>query len=775
MDRAESERDTEGQGALQPQGNAAPLPPTASDPERQPLPAFTELPPRIGPYEVLGGLGAGGMGAVLRARDPYLGREVAIKIPAGRAAQSEPARERFRREARALARLRHPHIVPLLAAGEEGGAPYLVLELVAGETLEERLRRGPLPPAQAADLVRKLAAGVAHAHRQGVLHRDIKPANVLLDAAGEPALTDFGLTRDLEAVPDQARLTRTGQLLGTPGFVAPEQADGQLARLGPATDVYGLGATLYAALTAAPPRAGDDPIAQLTASGPIAPPHELVRGVPPWLSRVCLRCLEDEPERRYPSAEALSAALASAAPGGRGARAVAIGASLGLGLGLLGGWVAGTSAPRAGEAPGPRPHAPGPPAATPRQEPAEPRGVDTSQLERSCAAGNHRDALRALSAALEGTPRSAALWRRRGLEQEHLARAADAERDYERALELDPDEVEARVARAALRIARGAPEHLEAELRAVLAQTPRHARANGLLGQLLYAQGRREAAEPFLEAAILAGAKDPLLLALRGSVRERAGDAAGAERDYRAYLAAGGQDTTALRNLAAILLGRGVATPARELLERAVRAGDRKALLQLGNCLASLREWRAAQLEYERFLKFFPGDADALVNLSMCHYELGEYALALTYAQRAYPAQPNPETLTQVGRALLALGRLREARDCLEQSTQKAPQGARAWVYLGEVYLAIGEPSAARRALERACQAGGAALAVVLLARAQVAEGDVPSARRTISDGLALLTRIEAAAKTERDRCSLVEVRGRREALEGLRGELGAR
>jgi serine/threonine protein kinase len=161
------------------------------------------------------------MGTVLRGRDPRDGRDVAIKLLFAAQGAREEQRRRFAREAEALSRLRHPGIVGVLGAGEEQGAPFLVMEHVAGGTLEERLaRQGPLRPGEAADVVRAVAEALAHAHAQGVVHRDLKPSNVLLGPTG-PRLVDFGLVRDLD--PARSRLTRTGVVLGTPGFLAPEQ------------------------------------------------------------------------------------------------------------------------------------------------------------------------------------------------------------------------------------------------------------------------------------------------------------------------------------------------------------------------------------------------------------------------------------------------------------------------------------------------------------------------------------------------------------------------
>ncbi|MCO5171057.1 MAG: serine/threonine protein kinase [Planctomycetes bacterium] len=270
---------------------------------------------RYGPYEVLGELGRGGMGAVLRARHVETGAEVALKVLLD--ARGPEDLERFAREGQALARLRHPAVVPVHAAGVEGGRAWLAMDLVAGESLRARLARdGPLDGPTARRLFTRLAAALEHAHRHGVVHRDLKPDNVVIDPLGEPRLIDFGLAR----VTDRTRLTRSGDLLGTPAYMAPEQVTGDVARQGPCTDVYGLGATLYEALTGRPPFEGGSPVAILDGVLRRAPPAlaSVRPGVDPALARLCLACLEKDPARRPPSVAHVRRALAPAPVGGPG-------------------------------------------------------------------------------------------------------------------------------------------------------------------------------------------------------------------------------------------------------------------------------------------------------------------------------------------------------------------------------------------------------------------------------------------------------------------------
>ncbi|RMG07105.1 MAG: serine/threonine protein kinase, partial [Planctomycetota bacterium] len=274
-----------------------------------PAPREPSLPPRVGPYLVEALLGRGGVGVVYRARDERSGRSVAVKVLQGGDAED---RLRFAREARAAARLRGPGIVAVVDVGQHGGHPYLVMELVEGESLQARLERtGPLPPEEAARVLEGVARAVARAHAQGILHRDLKPANVLLDREGTPWLTDFGLAR---RVGDEAeRLTLSGTVLGTPAFLPPEQALGDRARVGPQSDVYGLGATLYAALTGRPPFPGRSVLAVLARVVEEAPPapRALRPELPPELEALCLACLAKDPAARPAGAATFADALAA--------------------------------------------------------------------------------------------------------------------------------------------------------------------------------------------------------------------------------------------------------------------------------------------------------------------------------------------------------------------------------------------------------------------------------------------------------------------------------
>jgi WD40 repeat protein len=252
-------------------------------------------------YEVLGELGRGGMGVVYQARQPALGRLVALKVLLAGTHASPTELARFRREAEAVARLQHPHIVQVFEVGEHAGLPYFSLEYADGGSLAQQLNGTPRPPAEAARLVEVLARAVQAAHARGVVHRDLKPANILLTADGTPKVTDFGLAKRLD---EAAGPTASGAILGTPSYMAPEQAGSRGQQVGPAADVYALGAILYELLTGRPPFQAATPldtVLQVISQEPVAP-----RQLPRDLETICLKCLEKDPGRRYDSAEALA-------------------------------------------------------------------------------------------------------------------------------------------------------------------------------------------------------------------------------------------------------------------------------------------------------------------------------------------------------------------------------------------------------------------------------------------------------------------------------------
>jgi WD40 repeat protein len=273
-------------------------------PPQNPPPRDLRAMPELAGYEVLEVLGRGGMGVVYKARQLHPGRVVAVKMILGGAHAGTEHVVRFLSEAEAVGRLEHPNIVRLYECGKHQELPYFTLEYVTGGSLHSRIHGQPIPPQVAAQIVEQLARGMAVAHQQGIIHRDLKPANVMLAEDGTAKITDFGLARRVEG----GGLTHSGDVLGTPSYMAPEQARGKTTAVGPAADIYALGAILYECLTGRPPFQGAsvlDILPQVIGEEPVSP-SRLVVGLPRDLETICLKCLQKDQRHRYLTATDLA-------------------------------------------------------------------------------------------------------------------------------------------------------------------------------------------------------------------------------------------------------------------------------------------------------------------------------------------------------------------------------------------------------------------------------------------------------------------------------------
>ncbi len=269
------------------------------------VPSMGQLPRAFGEYELLAEIGRGGMGVVYKARQASLDRVVAIKMILGNHLASPEHVRRFQTEAKAAARLRHSHIVPIHEVGQLNGQDYFVMENIEGESLAQRIVRAKVDVETAVRLVAAVARAVDHLHQEGILHRDLKPSNILLDADGQPFVTDFGLAKVFQP---GSEVTATAVIAGTPSYMAPEQATGGGSSVGPAVDIYSLGAILYELLTGRPPFGEENPmdtLMQVLSREPTLP-RQLNPRIPRELELVCLKCLAKAPGERYASAGAMA-------------------------------------------------------------------------------------------------------------------------------------------------------------------------------------------------------------------------------------------------------------------------------------------------------------------------------------------------------------------------------------------------------------------------------------------------------------------------------------
>jgi serine/threonine protein kinase/predicted TPR repeat methyltransferase len=634
-------------------------------------------------FQIKREIARGGMGVVYEAYDTLLQRPVAIKLIAHALPQR---RERFQREIQALARLRHPHVVPVLSAGEHEGKPYVVMELIQGETLQERIEReGPLPGRQAAAMHRKLAEALVGAHASGILHRDLKPANVLIRADGEPLLTDFGLALDLSSSGSSPgeRLSRDGTALGTPGYWPPEQAAGQLAKIGPASDVYGLGATLYTTLTGSPPfgeglsgLAGGD-----AGRLPVAP-SELEPGLDGELDAICLRCLAADPADRYPTAQRLARALSRYLQGRPGTPrperqapvAQAAAATL-LVAGALGaGWVL------RGGAPSPSPSSPVV-VATPTEapSPAVERSPEASPtLDASgrsaeewfnagkslAASGDHAAALASFERARQLDATKPEVFIGLGNVHAELGDLPAALRAYRGALEADPTYAKAYMNRAVCQGRLGdwqaAVEELRAALRCLEPADPAHGRVLEML-----AEAEERARSPMAFTGVVSGQADPAAEAAltEGNQRFQEGDLSGA--------------------LAAL-------TRAVELAPDFTEAYNNR-----GVVLSALGDLGAALRDFQRALELNPQHLQAYANRAQAHAAAGDPRAALEDWSRYLEARDEPLARYHRADAREKLGDYEGAVEDAARALELDPAFADAWDMRAVARVGLGDRSGA--------------------------------------------------------------------------------
>jgi serine/threonine-protein kinase len=283
---------------------------TISQPTRVSPSIISGLPRTFGDFELVEEIGRGGMGVVYKAWEKSLKRFVALKMVLRGEHASGADLARFRGEAQSAAGLTHPNIVPVYKVDSENGQAYFSMKYVEGQTLAERIKAGPLSPRDAARYLAAVSRAVHHAHQKGILHRDLKPANVLIDGDDQPLVTDFGLAKRVEG---GVSLTGTGAIVGTPSYMAPEQAAGNHGNPGPAADIYSLGAILYELLTGRPPflaATAVDTLLLVRSEEPVRP-RLLNPQLDPDLEFICRKCLEKKPEHRYSSAQRLAEDLES--------------------------------------------------------------------------------------------------------------------------------------------------------------------------------------------------------------------------------------------------------------------------------------------------------------------------------------------------------------------------------------------------------------------------------------------------------------------------------
>lgn len=698
---------------------------------------------RIGRYSLRGELARGGFGAVYQAHDPELVREVAIKLL--HAPPDAGRRARFARESEALARLNHPNVVRVFEVGEEQGRPYLVMELVLGPTLLDRLLQGPLPIPEAVRIARGLSEALAHAHNLGVVHRDVKPGNVILQG-GQPRLTDFGLARFTAPAEGHTQLSMTGDMLGTPGYWSPEQAHGRRDQISGASDVYGLGATLYASLTGRPPYDGSTLIEVVSAmDSPPEPPRRLRAEIPAALERIVLRCLERDPSARYSAAELADLLADRFDPGraGQGSRLRGIAmltTSLAAGVGIA---LALTSSPRDTSPRGLSADSSSPARPSPlssSSEQAQPsakaqREEAEQEILRSFLSGD-REATVALAEELRVTdPSSTLAWYVCAISNHQVGRFQEARAQFDRVLELDPSHEAAWKARGDLRLELGDEAGARADYAQSLELPPVEWPGVEPLrrGTLLYRMGRFEEALGELTEVLRREPAHAGALILRGTVLAELREFESAWRDLDAALAT--------RPNSAELHG--------------VR----------GRLRIMNGEWIAAREELNKAIRKDPNRPESYVNRAQVHMELNDPEAALVDLLQARQLNPrSPRTYVLLADLHRKLGQTSEQLASLESLVlELGVESPEVWEKIASLRAETLDYPGVVEATERALRIGSTNPTGLLRLRvfADLAQGHVSAAHRDMDRLEQLLGDRMASARLELEQAMTVAMAGR--------------